>query len=84
MQQDTDEANDQVRNLQDSLQAEIHRREDAEQECTRQKQELRFAHEELIKQKTTFQSRMQDREGEINRLRAQASCYPLSLPLSHS
>ena len=28
-------------------------------------------HEELVKQKTAFQSRLQDRDGEINRLRNQ-------------
>jgi hypothetical protein len=91
MMQDSDELNDQVAVLQESLRGETHRREDAEQECTRQKQvvipiclltkqlilltvdfqELRYAHDELVKQKSSFQSRMQDREGEINRLRAQ-------------
>jgi len=30
-------------------------------------------HEELIKQKTAFQSRLQDRDGEISRLRNQVS-----------
>ena len=34
-------------------------------------QELRYVHEELIKQKTAFQSRLQDRDGEISRLRNQ-------------
>jgi len=36
-------------------------------------QELHYVHEELIKQKTIFQSRLQDRDSEINRLRNQVS-----------
>ena len=34
-------------------------------------QELKYAHEELIKQKTSLQNRIQDREQEIERLRNQ-------------
>ena len=34
-------------------------------------QELRFAHEELIKQKTAFQSRLSDRDADIEKLRNQ-------------
>jgi len=36
-------------------------------------------HEELIKQKTAFQSRLQDRDSEINRLRNQVSTSYWSL-----
>ena len=32
-------------------------------------------HEELIKQKTAFQSRLQDRDNEINRLRNQVTLH---------
>jgi len=47
-------------------------------------QELRYVHEELIKQKTAFQSRLQDRDSEISRLRNQvtASFVHLSAVLS--
>ena len=38
-------------------------------------QELRYAHEELLKQKTALQGRLQDRDGEIERLRNQV-LYP--------
>ena len=34
-------------------------------------QELRYAHEELLKQKTALQGRLQDRDSEIERLRNQ-------------
>lgn len=45
-------------------------------------QELRYVHEELIKQKTAFQSRLQDRDGEISRLRNQvfACCHRSTVP----
>ena len=39
--------------------------------CATFAQELRYAHEEMLKQKTGFQSRLQDREAEIERLRGQ-------------
>jgi len=47
-------------------------------------QELRYVHEELIKQKTAFQSRLQDRDSEISRLRNQvtASFVHISAMLS--
>ena len=38
-------------------------------------------HEELIKQKAAFQSRLQDRDGEINRLRNQVTTSPNILVL---
>ena len=34
-------------------------------------QELRYAHEELVKQKTEYKNRVQERESEIERLRNQ-------------
>jgi len=43
-------------------------------------QELRSMHEELVKQKSGFQSRIQTRDEEINRLRSQvrSSLKPLT------
>jgi hypothetical protein len=35
-------------------------------------QEMRTMHDELVKQKTAFQSRLQGRDDEIDRLRGQA------------
>ena len=61
------------RHLQEQLDAEQRRREDGEQEVSRQKQELQYAREELINQKTGHQRQLQDRDTEIDRLRNQVS-----------
>ena len=44
-------------------------------------QELRYVHEELLKQKTALQSRIQDRDAEIVRLRTQVCCRQTSWPV---
>ena len=46
--------------------------------CTSFSQELRYAHEELLKQKTALQSRIQEREQEIERLRNQLTTKSMS------
>jgi len=38
-------------------------------------QEMRAMHDEIVKQKTAFQSRLQSRDDEIDRLRNQACIY---------
>jgi hypothetical protein len=71
LQQESDSAQDTIRTLEDSLAEEKRRREDAEQELLKQKQELQYAIEELHRQKVNFQTRISDREAEIERLRNQ-------------
>lgn len=71
MQQDSETSRDQIASLEDQLHMERKRREDGELEMNKVKQELRFVHEEFIKQKSAFQTRLQDRENEISRLRNQ-------------
>ncbi|XP_060558224.1 golgin subfamily A member 5-like isoform X6 [Ruditapes philippinarum] len=78
MQQENDTAQDTIRSLEDNIGEEKQRREDSEQELLKQKRELQYAIEELHKQKTSFQSRMKDRESEIERLRNQLATKSMS------
>lgn len=71
MQQDSETSREQMASLEDQLLMERKRREDGELEMNKVRQELRFVHEEFIKQKSAFQTRLQDRENEISRLRNQ-------------
>ena len=83
LQQESSTSQDTVRTLEDSLGEEKRRREDVEQELLKQKQELQYAIDELHKQKVSFQTRLNDRDTEIDRLRNQVSfsCQNLSLPI---
>lgn len=78
MQQESDSAQETIRSLEDNINEEKQRREDAEQELLKQKKELQYAIEELSKQKTSFQTRMNDREAEIDRLRNQLATKAMS------
>ncbi|KAL3873305.1 hypothetical protein ACJMK2_036441 [Sinanodonta woodiana] len=78
LQQETVSSQDQIHTLEDNFREEKQRREDAEQEILKQKRELQYAIEELHKQKTAFQSRLSDRETEIDKLRNQLSTKSMS------
>lgn len=78
LQRDSDEANDQIRSLEDNLLVEKRRREEAEHELLKQKQELQYAIEEIHKQKTTYQNCVRDRENEIEKLRNQLTTKSMS------
>lgn len=78
LQRDSDEANDQIRTLEDNVMSEKRRREDAETELLKQKQEMQYSIEEIHKQKATFQNCVRDREVEIERLRNQLTTKSIS------
>lgn len=78
LQQESDTAQENIMSLEDSVREEKRRREDAEAELLAQKQELQYSTEELRKQKTSFQSRLSDRESEIERLRNQLMTKSMS------
>ncbi|XP_005099211.1 golgin subfamily A member 5 [Aplysia californica] len=78
LQQDSDTSQETIRSLEDSLRDEKRRREDAENELLTQKQELQYSIEELHKQKTAFQTRINDRESEIEKLRNQLMTKSMS------
>ncbi|XP_076464926.1 golgin subfamily A member 5-like [Babylonia areolata] len=78
LQQESSTAQDHIQSLEDSLSEEKHRREDAEQELLKQKQELQYAIDELHKQKVNYQTRITDRETEIEKLRNQLTTKSIS------
>ncbi|OWF43826.1 golgin subfamily A member 5-like isoform X2 [Mizuhopecten yessoensis] len=78
LQRDSDEANDQLRALEDNLLVEKRRRKEAETELLKQKQEMQYSIEEIHKQKGTFQNCVRDRELEIEKLRNQLATKSMS------
>ncbi|KAK7104738.1 golgin subfamily A member 5-like [Littorina saxatilis] len=78
MQQENSTAQDNIQSLEDSLAEEKRRKEDVEQELLKRKQEQQYAIEELHRQKASFQSRISDREAEIEKLRNQLTTKSIS------
>ncbi|XP_061173626.1 golgin subfamily A member 5-like isoform X2 [Saccostrea echinata] len=78
LQHDSDTANEQIRSLEDNVSSEKQRREEAEQELLKQKQELQYNIEELRKTKMTYQTCIKDREAEIEKLRNQIMTKSMS------
>ncbi|GFN97678.1 golgin subfamily a member 5 [Plakobranchus ocellatus] len=78
LQQESDTSQDTIASLEASLQEEKRRREDAEQELLKQQQEYQFSVEELSKQKSAFQTRINSREAEIEKLRNQLMTKSMS------
>ncbi|XP_028573091.2 golgin subfamily A member 5 [Podarcis muralis] len=62
---------EQIQELQDQIATQKASRQEVEAELERQKQELRYTEEELYRTKNTLQSRISDREEEIQKLRNQ-------------
>ncbi|KAJ7345120.1 hypothetical protein JRQ81_001070 [Phrynocephalus forsythii] len=69
---------EQIQDLQDQIAAQKTAKQEAEAELERQKQELRYTEEELYRTKNTLQSRISDREEEIQKLRNQLTNKTLS------
>nr|XP_056706990.1 golgin subfamily A member 5 [Euleptes europaea] len=69
---------EQIQDLQDQISVHKTAKQEAEAELERQKQELRYTEEELYRTKNTLQSRISDREEEIQKLRNQLTNKTLS------
>ncbi|CAH1792461.1 unnamed protein product [Owenia fusiformis] len=78
LQTDAEASKDQISELRDQFESETRRREDAEQEVSRHKQELKYAHENFINQKSSLQARLNDREKDIEKLRTQLTTKSMS------
>ncbi|XP_041327930.1 golgin subfamily A member 5 isoform X1 [Pyrgilauda ruficollis] len=69
---------EQLQDLQEQISAHKMAKQEAEAELERQKQELHYTEEELYRTKNTLQSRIKDREEEIQKLRNQLTNKTLS------
>ncbi|NXK33294.1 GOGA5 protein, partial [Piprites chloris] len=69
---------EQLQDLQEEIAAHKMAKQEAEAELERQKQELHYTEEELYRTKNTLQSRIKDREEEIQKLRNQLTNKTLS------
>ncbi|NXW00560.1 GOGA5 protein, partial [Fregetta grallaria] len=69
---------EQLQDLQEQIAAHKMAKQEAEAELERQKQELHYTEEELYRTKNTLQSRIKDREEEIQKLRNQLTNKALS------
>ncbi|XP_005149571.2 golgin subfamily A member 5 isoform X2 [Melopsittacus undulatus] len=69
---------EQLQDLQEQIAAHKLAKQEAEAELERQKQELHYTEEELYRTKNTLQSRIKDREEEIQKLRNQLTNKALS------
>ncbi|NXI85390.1 GOGA5 protein, partial [Rhipidura dahli] len=69
---------EQLQDLQEQISAHKMAKQEAEAELERQKQELHYTEEELYQTKNTLQSRIKDREEEIQKLRNQLTNKTLS------
>ncbi|NXN61502.1 GOGA5 protein, partial [Rynchops niger] len=69
---------EQLQDLQEQIAAHKMAKQGAEAELERQKQELHYTEEELYRTKNTLQSRIKDREEEIQKLRNQLTNKALS------
>ncbi|KAM6311773.1 golgin subfamily A member 5 [Aegotheles albertisi] len=69
---------EQLQDLQEQITAHKTAKQEAEAELERQKQELHYTEEELYRTKNTLQSRIKDREEEIQKLRNQLTNKALS------
>ncbi|XP_039568718.1 golgin subfamily A member 5 isoform X3 [Passer montanus] len=69
---------EQLQDMQEQISAHQMAKQEAEAELERQKQELHYTEEELYRTKNTLQSRIKDREEEIQKLRNQLTNKTLS------
>ncbi|XP_067153060.1 golgin subfamily A member 5 isoform X3 [Apteryx mantelli] len=75
---EAESAREQLQDLQEQIAAHKMAKQEAEAELERQKQELHYTEEELYRTKNTLQSRIKDREEEIQKLRNQLTNKALS------
>lgn len=66
-----DEKSERLRELEESLDDERRRREVAEQEAARRLHEVEYTQTELFREKTALQSRLHERENEVQKLKSQ-------------
>ncbi|XP_023226728.1 golgin subfamily A member 5-like [Centruroides sculpturatus] len=78
-QNDINEYQDQLKNMEEQFVQEQQQRLSLEQECLQQKEEIKYIQEDLTRTKTNLQSRIQDRETEIEKLRKQLTAKSLSV-----
>ncbi|XP_023402286.1 golgin subfamily A member 5 isoform X2 [Loxodonta africana] len=69
---EAESAREQLQDLQDQIAQQKASKQELEAELDRQKQEFRYIEEDLYRTKNTLQSRIKDREEEIQKLRNQA------------
>ncbi|XP_060036922.1 golgin subfamily A member 5 isoform X2 [Erinaceus europaeus] len=75
---EAESAREELRFLQDQVAAQKASRQELEAELERQKQESHYLEEDLHRTKSTLQSRVRDREAEIQKLRTQLTNKALS------
>ncbi|XP_006925602.1 golgin subfamily A member 5 [Pteropus alecto] len=75
---EAESAREQLQDLQDQIAAHKASKQELEAELDRQKQEFRYIEEDLYRTKNTLQSRIKDREEEIQKLRNQLTNKTLS------
>ncbi|KAM9148382.1 golgin subfamily A member 5 [Pangshura tecta] len=75
---EAESAKEQLQDLQEQIATHKMARQEVEAELERQKQELHYSEEELYRTKNTLQSRIKDREEEIQKLRNQLTNKALS------
>ncbi|XP_005986663.1 golgin subfamily A member 5 [Latimeria chalumnae] len=75
---EAESAREQLQELQEQIAAQTRAKQEAEAEFERQKQEFQYMEEEMHRTKTTLQSRIKDREEEIQKLRNQLTNKALS------
>uniref|UniRef100_A0A8D0G5A9 Golgin subfamily A member 5 n=1 Tax=Sphenodon punctatus TaxID=8508 RepID=A0A8D0G5A9_SPHPU len=75
---EAESAREQLQDLQEQIAAQKLAKQEVEAELERQKQELHYTEEELYRTKNTLQSRITDREEEIQKLRNQLTNKTLS------
>ncbi|XP_049468231.1 golgin subfamily A member 5 [Panthera uncia] len=75
---EAESAREQLRDLQDQIAGQKASKQELEAELERQKQEFHYIEEDLYRTKNTLQSRIKDREEEIQKLRNQLTNKTLS------
>ena len=70
-QSESETAQDQIRDLEDSVKQLQQQLRDTESDLTRRSEELKYAEEESHRQKLSLQSRIQEREEELQKVRNQ-------------
>ncbi|KAM6200946.1 golgin subfamily A member 5 [Rhynchocyon petersi] len=75
---EAESAREQLQDLQDQIAQQKASRQELEAELDRQKQEFHYVEEDLYRTKNTLQSRIKDREDEIQKLRNQLTNKTLS------
>lgn len=78
---DIEVINENLSHCREELDSEKRKCRELEHESSRQKQQLDLAGEELIKQKASLQTRLKEKESEVEKLRSQVIGYRTLLPV---